>query len=682
MRIGPKTLRNRFYAVPHCAGFGTEKPGTQARFRATKAEGGWAAVCTEWAPVSADADESPYFSARLWDEEDARNLGLMCDEVHAHGALAGIELVHTGAHADGSESRLPLVAPSQLASLFDPSRVPKAMERADIRRVQADWVRAARLARAAGFDIIYVYGGHSYLPLQFLSPFYNRRTDEYGGSLENRARFWLETLEAVCDAVGDECAIAVRLSIDAVGPAGVELEEGLAFVRLADHLVDLWDITVGTLVGLGRIDSGASRFFPEGYQLEWTGRVREATRKPIVGVGRLTSPDRMAEIVRSGVWDLIGAARPSIADPFLPKKIEEGRYEEIRECIGCNACYSRAIYGNHLGCTQNATAGEEYRRSWHPERFERAANADADVLVVGAGPAGLECAVVLGKRGFRRVHLVEAEAELGGAMRWIPQLPGLGEWARVVSWRRIQLERLRNVEVIAKTRLSAEEAREYGADVVVVATGARWASDGLNGVTHEPIPGADASLAYVLTPEQVMLEGKRPPGERVVVFDCEGYTVAAGLAELLALEGYRVELATPLPEIAPVTDETLEGPFLRRRLHQAGVAFRRGVLLTRIEAGVLQGEDELGAPVSLEADAVCLVTQRLSDDSLYHELAGAERDFALYRAGDCVAPRVMVAEAIFDGHRLAREIDSDDPSTPLPYLRERATAEAVRSSLP
>ena len=197
------------------------------------------------------------------------------------------------------------------------------MEPDDIRRVRDDWVRAAKLVRDAGFDIVYVYGGHSYLPLQFLSPFYNQRTDAYGGSLENRARFWLETLEAVRDAVGDDCAIAVRFCVDALGPAGVELDEGLGFIRLADHLVDLWDVNVGSIPEWSK-DSGASRFFAEGYQLEWTGRVREATAKPIVGVGRLTNPDRMAEIVESGAWDLIGAARPSISDPFLPEEDRGG----------------------------------------------------------------------------------------------------------------------------------------------------------------------------------------------------------------------------------------------------------------------------------------------------------------------------------------------------------------------
>ena len=324
------------------------------------------------------------------------------------------------------------------------------MELDDIRRVQADWVRGCKAGRAPSASTSSTCTADtSYLLTQFLSPFTNKRTDAYGGSLENRSRMWIETLELVKEAVGDAAAVAVRIGVDLT--PGIDVDEALAFVRLADPLVDLWDVNVGS-IALWSHDSGASRFFAEGYQLEWTARVREATAKPIVGVGRFTSPDRMAEVIRSGAIDLIGAARPSIADPFLPRKIEEGRYDEIRECIGCNVCISRSESGHHLGCTQNATAGEEYRRGWHPERFERAANADRDVLVVGAGPAGMECAIVLGKRGFRRVHLVDAAAEIGGSMRWVPQLPGLGEWARVVNWRRIQLEKLKNVEVLTGLR--------------------------------------------------------------------------------------------------------------------------------------------------------------------------------------------------------------------------------------
>jgi dimethylamine/trimethylamine dehydrogenase len=423
-------------------------------------------------------------------------------------------------------------------------------------------------------------------------------------------------------------------------------------------------------------DSGPSRFFPQGHQLEWTSRVREATAKPIVGVSRLTDPDRMAELVRNRVWDVIGAARPSIADPFLPRKVEEGRLDEIRECIGCNICIPKADPGGNIGCTQNATAGEEFRRGWHPERFEPAANRDRDVLVVGAGPAGMECAIVLGKRGFRRVHLVEAEDEIGGIMRWVPRLPGRGEWARVLNWRRIQLDKLGAVEVIPGTRLSPDAVRTYGADLVVVATGAFWSPVGLSRDTHEPLAGADASLPHVLTPEQVMVEGKTPPGERVAVYDCDGYFVGPDLAEQLATGGFRVDFVTSLEDVAPFAHETLEQTFLKRRLHESGVRLHRGVVLDRVEPGLLSGRGEFGEPYELETDAVVLVTQRVSDEALYLELAGDEERLrtegveAVYRIGDCVAPQ-LIADAIFDGHRLAREIDAEDPAVPLPWRRER-----------
>jgi dimethylamine/trimethylamine dehydrogenase len=680
VRIGPKELRNRFFQVPHCTGFGDVKPFSQAAHRAVKAEGGWAAVCTEYAPVSPDSDESPWASARLWDASDQANLALMAERAHAAGALAGIELHHSGAHGFCGESRAFQVAPSQLASDLLPNVVPKEMGLDDIRRVQREWARAAGAAREVGFDIVYVYGGHSYLPMQFLSPFYNHRSDGYGGSFENRARFWLEVLEAVRDAVGDDCAVASRIAVDALGPAGVAIDEGLAFVEAADDLVDLWDVVIGSINEWSR-DSGPSRFFREGYQREWTKGVRDATSKPIVGVGRYTTPDLMADTIRSGALDLIGAARPSIADPFLPDKVARGAYDDIRECIGCNVCVMKSEQGHHIGCTQNATAGEEYRRGWHPEHFTRAANAENDVLVIGAGPSGMECAITLAKRQMRRIHLVEAAADLGGSMRWIPRLPGLGEWGRVVNWRAIQLEKLANVEIITSTRLCADEVRTYGAEIVVVATGASWRRDGLTAATHEPLSGAEepGSADWVFTPEDIMVEGRRPRGRRVLVYDAEGYFTAPGVAELLALEGFEVGLVTCLEQVAPVCDETLEGPMLRQRLHDTGVRLWRNVTLSSLRDGVVAGSGEFGEEVGFEADGIVLVTQKVSEDALFRELASdpealsAEGISGLYRVGDCVAPRIP-ADAIFDGHRLGMEIDSEDPATPLPYLRERALA--------
>ncbi len=678
VEIGPKTLRNRFYQVPHCTGFGVAKPWSQARHRSVKAQGGWAAVCTEFCSINEQSDEAPLYAARLWDDNDVAALALMCDETHAAGALAGVELHHGGVHSPRRDSRLPSVGPSQLAGDFTlPAlSVPKAMDRDDMRKLREDWVAAAERAERAGFDIVYVYGGHTYLLGQFLSPYYNKRTDEYGGSLENRARLWLEVLESVRAAVGGRCAIAVRVAVDSLGGPGISIDEGLGFVRMADEFVDLWDVHVGSGVEWSK-DSGASRFFQEGYQLEWTHRVREATAKPIVGVGRHVSPDTMVETVRSGALDLIGAARPSIADPFLPRKIEEGRLDDIRECIGCNACTGRSAWGGHLGCTQNATAGEEFRRGWHPERFSRAANAEEDVLVVGGGPAGLECAMVLGKRGMSRVHVVEAARELGGCMRWIPRLPGLGEWARVLNYRQIQLGKLKNVEVITGAALDARQVLEYGADIVVVATGSQWSPDGLNSATRAPIGGADASGPDCLTPEQIMLEGKRPTGSRVIVYDTDGYFVGPGMAELLALEGFEVNLVTCFEQVAPLCVETLEGPLLRDRLHDVGVQFQRSTQILGYGAGSALARSEFGDLLTLETDALVLVTQRVSDDRLYAEVAAAREAAgggdvkALYRVGDCVTPRLL-ADAIFDGHRLGREIDAATPAVQKRFLREEA----------
>lgn len=671
VRIGPKVIRNRFFQVPHSTGFGSHKPWSQARFRATRAEGGWGAVSVEIASIDAESDRNPVPTpVRIWDDDDVRNLAVACAQAHEHGALIGIELWHSGAHFELSPSRLPPAAPSQLPSDAFPLTYPYELTREEIRRVQELYVAAALRARAAGFDIVYVYGAHGYLPSQFLSRFYNKRTDDYGGSLENRARFWLETLALVRDAVGDDCAVAARLGIDPAGVAGVPLGEALEFVQLADELVDLWDVNT-SVIAQPWVDMRPARIGPAGYELDWSGRIKEVTQKPVVLVERLTDPERMADLVSAGVCDLVGAARPSIADPFLPRKVEQGRAAEICECIGCNVCISRVQIVDQIACTQNATAGEEYRRGWNPERFERAANADRSVLVVGGGPAGMECAVVLGRRGFTSVHLVEARSELGGSAALTARLPGLEQWERVVDWRRAWLERLPNVEVFTGRQLDEEAVRGYGADLVVVATGARWAADGVSPSTHEPIPGADRP--HVLTPELVLAEP--PTGAHVLVYDCEGYLLGAGLAELLAASGAEVMLVTPFACAAPFLDRTFEGYPVRKRLHELRVR-----VLTETTLSAIASDSctlvSYGAEIERRADAVVLVTSRRSNDALARALAIDRGSLeSVHAIGDCVAPRQIV-DCIFDAHRLAREIDTGNPAIPLPYVRERSLAHA------
>jgi dimethylamine/trimethylamine dehydrogenase len=335
IKIGPKTLRNRFYQVPHCIGAGSDRPGFQAAHRSLKAEGGWAGINTEYCSIHPESDDTHRLSARIWDEGDVRNLRAMCDHIHHFGALAGVELWYGASHAPCMESRATPRGPSQYASEFETLTYCKEMDFDDIAMVQQYYVDAALRSRDAGFDIIYVYGAHSYLPVQFLSPYYNKRRDKYGGSLENRARFWLETLEKVRRAVGHDSAIATRFAVDTLyGGSGVEVEnDGMKFVGMADPLVDLWDVDVGDIAEWGE-DAGPSRFYQQGHQVPWTRFVKQVAKKPVLGVGRFTDPEKMTEIVTKGIADIIGAARPSISDPWLPKKIEEGRYERVHLPLG------------------------------------------------------------------------------------------------------------------------------------------------------------------------------------------------------------------------------------------------------------------------------------------------------------------------------------------------------------
>lgn len=672
IKIGPKTMKNRMYQVPHATGFGTAKPGSQSRFRGVRAEGGWGAVNVEYCSIHPEVDETPWSCATIWDDHDRKALQMVTDEAHKNGALAGLELLHGGRFGMAWGTRLVPAAPSPIAQHNLPYGVtyPRTLDEDDIREIQGWYAEAARKAVDIGFDIVYVYGAFSYLPMQFLSPEYNQRTDKYGGSLENRARFWLETLEAVNRAVGGQSAVAARISLDSMTPGGVTLEESLAVIRMADDLVDLWDVNIGSY-NKESAEIAPSRVSPTYWMRDWTKHVKQCTRKPVLGVGRFTSPDLMADILRRGELDIIGGARPSISDPFLPQKIEEGRLEDIRECIGCNFCLQRAMFASHIACTQNATAGEEYRRAWHPERFTRAKNADKSVLVIGGGASGMECARVLAERQMEAVHIVEGGSALGGYAAMVASLPGLAEWRRVVDYRELQLKKLSNVEIVRDTLLDVDGALQYGADIVIVANGSHWARDGFNHVTAKAIPGHH--LPHVLTPEDLLLTDAKV-GKSVVVYDCDGHVMGAGVAELLSRRGHSVTLLTPMDRPAPYTTQTMESGQVRRSLREAGVEIVVYQTLERIEVDhcVVKGR---GGERQVAADSVVLVTSRVADDALYRAIKANKTALtdngvsAVHAIGDCVAPRV-IADAIFDGHRLAREIDTDDPRWPLPVRRE------------
>ncbi|MHB8505847.1 MAG: oxidoreductase, partial [Acidimicrobiales bacterium] len=453
VRIGPVVAKNRFFQVPHCNGMGYRDPTAQAAMRRVKAEGGWAVVCTEQVEIHPTSDITPFIELRLWDDGDIPALARIAAAIHDGGALAGIELAHNGPNAPNLTSREPPMGPSALPVRTwanDPVQA-RAMTEDDIAELRR-WHRAAvRRALAAGYDLVYVYAGHGFSVVQhFLSPATNTRTDAYGGTLDNRMRLLRELLTDTREECEGRAAVACRLTVDELlGAGGLRREEVEQVLVALDPLPDLWDLVLGSW----ELDSCTSRFGPEAGEEPLVAGLRKLVTKPVVGVGRFTSPDTMVRQIREGVLDLIGAARPSIADPWLPRKIDEGRVDDIRECIGCNVCVSGDMTMSTLRCTQNPSMGEEWRRGWHPERI-RPSGSDDRVLVVGAGPAGLEAARALGQRGYP-VVLVEASRTIGGRVAREAALPGLAAWRRVVDWRTGQIGKLAGVEVYRESPMTA-----------------------------------------------------------------------------------------------------------------------------------------------------------------------------------------------------------------------------------
>jgi dimethylamine/trimethylamine dehydrogenase len=503
--------------------------------------------------------------------------------------------------------------------------------------------------------------------MHFLSRRHNTRSDEYGGSLENRVRLLRELIEDTKDAVGATCAVAVRLAVEEfLGPDGITSQvEGKDILSMLAELPDLWDVNVSSWEN----DSLSSRFSREGFQEEGVAFVKSVTSKPVVGVGRFTSPETMLDQIRRGVLDFIGAARPSIADPFLPRKIEEGRPEDIRECIGCNICVSGDSTMVPIRCTQNPTMAEEWRKGWHPEIVPPARNT-ASVLVIGAGPAGLECAMQLGRRGYR-VSLAESGRDLGGRLIGETRLPGLSQWGRVREYREYQIGKLSNVEIFRSSTLTAQDVIDFGAEHVVVATGSEWRRDGVGRANWRAVPVSGDLPVY--SPDDI-LAGMKLSG-RVIVFDDDHYYMGGAIAARLRYEGADVTLATPAADVSHWTHNTLEQGRIQSELMKAGVAIMPHRNLHRIDSGSLQLSCiYTGEEIVRECDSLIVVTARQPRDGLYRELLEREAETSaagirtVRRVGDCLAPGTIAA-AVYGGHRYAREIEEPERDE-VPFLRE------------
>ncbi len=674
LQLGPVVAKNRFYQVPHCNGGGYRDPSAAAAMRNIKAEGGWGVVFTEQVEMHHTSEITPFIELRLWDDNDIPMLARMADAIHEHDALAGIELTYPGVNAPNFYTREVPMAPTALpVRTFsnDPVQA-KEMTLRDIENFR-QWHRlAARRAKMAGFDVICLYGAHGFGVIQhFLSTVTNQRSDAYGGSLKNRSRLFRELVSDTKEEVGDTCAITVRLSLEETsvsGQLGFSNQELRELIDLHSDLPDAWDLAQGAWEDC----SVTSRFAESGSQQSLVSGIRDLTSKPVIGVGRFTSPDMMVSQIKSGALDFIGCARPSIADPWLPRKVDEGRVEDIRECIGCNICITGDMTSSPSRCTQNPTFMEEWRRDWHPERIENK-KSDSTVLVVGAGPAGLEAAMSLGRRGYE-VTLAEKTNEVGGRINLESQLPGLSAWRRVRDYREYQINQLPSVSTFLESELDASQVLEFGFHHVVLATGSSWRRDGV--ARYHVTPIVSDNSVPVFTPDDLMND-RLPDGHRVVIYDDDHYYMGSVLAELLAGKGYQVVLITPSAYVAEWTLNTLEQTSIHNRLVNSGVDIQLNRAVASVKSGLVEHTCTYsGRSLEAEADALLIVASRESNRSLWDSLNAQQAQFepagikSVSIIGDADAP-APIAWAVYAGHRYARELESathDDGQ--LPFKRE------------
>ena len=657
VKIGPVTAKNRFYQVPHAMGSGNDMPNTRAAQRGIKAEGGWGVINTGYCSIHPSSDDRPLPFARLWSDKDIDSHVPMVKAVHKHGSLAGIEFFHGGAFTPNRHSRLTAISPSgiqQRVSEIETMslQAPREMSKDDIKQLRQWHLDATKRALKAGFDIIYAYAGMGFLPYHFLHPKFNKRNDEYGGSLKNRSRLMKEIISDMKELVGNQAAIAVRISTDellAFESDNYESEAHELF-DLIGELPDLWDIKLSEWTK----ECPSSRFAESGFMEPYNGFVKQITSKPVVGVGWFTSPDNMVSQINRGILDFVGSARASIADPFLPNKILEGNEDDIRECIGCNICASCYNQGIPVRCTQNPTMGEEWRRGWHPEKI-KSKTSDETILIVGGGPSGLEAAMSLGKRGYE-VTLAEKNKQLGGRINREIALPGLSSYSRVRDYRTNQINQLENISVFLDNELTVEDIVAMDFDHVVTATGSSWEIKNLD---EKAIPTEFNEDTNVLTPDDI-LDGSEIIGP-VVIFDFDYYYMGGLIAELLSDQGYSVNIVTPFENISPWS-------FMSNELNDIKVRLNEKNIRVVTESSLLSANDNFVEIInrfnrnksSLEAGTLIIVGTRKPNDDLYNQLINsAEIDNKnIFKIGDADAPGALY-HAVYSGRLFAEYFGED-----------------------
>ncbi len=638
LALGPVTVSNRIVFSAHLTNYARDGLASpqHAAYYAARAEGGAGLIITE--EQSTHPTDWPYEKLiHGFLPEVVTGYRRITAAVHRYGTPVFAQINHNGGQASSMYTRRAVWAPSAVADpLF--REVPRAVDEGEIREIVAGYATVAGHCKEGGFDGVELQCSHSSIVRGFLSPVTNLRTDRYGGSLENRARLLLELLEAVRGAVGPELAIGVRLCGDELIEGGTTIEEAVRLARLveAHGVADYINTSIGVATAtLFMIE--ASMHVPPGYASYVPSAIRSAVSLPVVGVGRFKDPLQAERALAEGTCDLVGVVRGQIADAEFAAKARAGQPEQIRLCLSCNQeCVGRMGLNRWLGCIENPETGRESEASAR----RSARGKPKRVLVVGAGPAGLQCALAAARHGHD-VTVLEQREEPGGQVRLAATVPNRAEFGDLV---RNQLRECRQlgVELRLATRADGALVAGVGADVVVLATGSKPA---------RPWWQEQASGLQVADVTEVLEQTAQPSG-RVIVVDEVGFHQATSVAELLADRGCRVEVVTPAMVVGQDLGITLDLENFSYRAAEKGI----GCSTDRVVMGASEGTVQLlhhptGRTEEMEADWVVLALPALPADELYFELKASLAGVSLSRIGDCVAPRRAHA-AVIEGERV------------------------------
>ncbi|MEZ5773341.1 MAG: FAD-dependent oxidoreductase [Hyphomicrobiaceae bacterium] len=646
LKLRHKTLKNRIVFGAHTANMSVDglPMDRHLGYYLERAIGGAAMIVVEPVPVHKNGVLTRG-NFRHDDDSIIPHFRRITDAVHEHGTVIVHQLYHVGQHGEWDNSFEAYPSPSGLPSFHD-SYGSEALDEAGIESLIEGFVGAAVRAKASGFDGVELFAAYHALIDQFWTPWSNRRTDRWGGSLENRVRFSSEIMKRIRARCGDDFIIGLAVSMDPGAEAhlsAAELREILAW-HDERQLMDYVTCGNGSYFTSGGI-------IPSFLKPDKIGAAYAEALKPALKHARMQAeahirtPENAEYVVASGQADMVSIVRGQIADPHLANKAREGRPEDIRPCISCNRmCWGRRYRDYWISCQVNPSAGREFE--WGGDRFVRA-DRPKRVLVVGGGPAGLEAARVAAERGHQ-VTLVEAGSQLGGQFRLAGLQPRRQQILDLLAWYESQLQKLQ-VKVELNTYLDTDDIAAYGADVVVVATGALPSATGFQRAfpMRDTMPGIEKP--NVFSPEDVMSRAAQP-GKRVVVFDEEGNWKGCGTAWHLAEKGHEVTIVTSLTKVGSDIARTNSDYQLRTNLKKLGVRFivESGIKeWTGDSAVVLDFLD--GGETTIPADALVLATTNTPVRDLLEGLEGKGVD--VRKIGDCVAAREGNV-AFFEGRRL------------------------------